>query len=358
MADKPTAPTLASLTQHILNETLYSIIHNIVLETHSAETALRRTCDPKTQLPLCPSCGLPRLLEPPLASSRPDKTTQYCSHAPWSRRAGHDIYGNPFPVAGSDKPPTKKEREARAKAEQKRKDSTVKDEDEDGGPNIAGGPVDKKAAKVGERLKGGTYVPWHTCPSCKRSLLITRFAQHLEKCLGIGGRGRAAARNGTGTNGTGSQGSGVGGSRGGTPVGAKEKREEDSEDEDAGMRKKVLKKGLIKIKDKEGKLSAPKDGKVSKMLKLSTAMSSAGGTDSDAKSAKEKRPRPLPDDDEEEEDATPLRKKMKLQRQLSLASVVSSVTAPGSAGGEDAEGESADGDGSFVDQDENEEDDD
>lgn len=194
--------------------------------------------------------------------------------------------------------------------------------------------MDKKAAKVGERLKGGTYVPWHTCPSCKRSLLITRFAQHLEKCLGIGGRGRAAARNG-------SQGSGVGGSRGGTPLG---KKEEESSEGETGMRKKVLKKGL-KMGGKEGKLSAPKDGKVSKLLKLSTEGHPLLG--------KEKRPRPMGEEDEDEEDATPVRKKVKLQRQLSTASLMSGQ---GSVVGEDAE--SADGDGSFVDGEEAEEDDD
>ncbi|KAF2150229.1 hypothetical protein K461DRAFT_281465 [Myriangium duriaei CBS 260.36] len=343
MADKPSAPSLASLTQHILNETLYSIIHNVVLETHTSETALRRTCDPKTNLPLCASCGLPRLLEPPLSISRPDKSTQYCSHVPWSRRAGHDIYGNPFPVAGSDKPPTKKEREARAKAEQKRKDSTANAGEDEEGPNIAGGPVDKKAAKVGERLKGGTYVPWHTCPSCKRSLLITRFAQHLEKCLGIGGRGRAAARNG------GSQTGSAGGSRGATPT-----KKEESDEEDVGMRKKVLKKGLKKQEDKkEGRLSAPKDGKVSKLLKLSTG----GGDNKDGEKTKEKRPRPSGDEDDEDEDATPLRKKAKLQRQLSTASLMSSATGPGSVAG-DQDAESADGDGSFVYGEEVEEDDD
>ncbi|PSK33502.1 hypothetical protein B9Z65_7389 [Elsinoe australis] len=299
-------PTLSSLTQHILNETLISVIHTLVLDIHTTETSLLRSADPKTGLPLCPSCALPRLLDPPLSISRPDKSTQYCSHVPWSRKAGHDIYGNPFPVAGSDKPPTKKEREARAAQAKKEKKGEgtpdKKDKDPEGGgdeegPNIAGGPVDKKAAKVGERLKGGTYVPWHTCPSCKRSLLITRFAQHLEKCLGIGGRGRAAARNG------GSQGSGAGpqGSRGGTPVGKERTREESSGSEMEGrgdVRKKVLKKGLGKMKKErgtEGKLKSVKKEK------------EEGG----------KRER-----EEDEEDVTPVKKKQKLQRQLSTASVV------------------------------------
>ncbi|PNS14761.1 hypothetical protein CAC42_1990 [Sphaceloma murrayae] len=302
-------PTLASVASYILNESLISVIHSLVLDIHTSETAILRSCDPKTLLPLCPSCSLPRLLEPPLSISRPDKSTQYCSHVPWSRKAGHDIYANPFPVAGSDKPPTKKEREARALQAKKEKaggkdggtpDKKAGDQDEDDGPNIAGGPVDKKAAKVGERLKDGRYVPWHTCPSCKRSLLITRFAQHLEKCLGIGGRGRAAARNGG--NGTGSQGSGAGqGSRGVTPVGKDRARDDSSGSEMEGkdVRKKVLKKGLGKLK----KAGEEKEGKLKSV-----------GKEKKEDGAKRER-------EEDDEDTTPLRKKQKLQRQLSTASV-------------------------------------
>ncbi|KAG8629545.1 hypothetical protein KVT40_003410 [Elsinoe batatas] len=316
--------TLSTLTTSILNDTLHNILHTLVLDIHTTETALLRSSDPKTLLPLCPSCSLPRLLDPPFALSRPDKSTQYCSHVPWSRKPGHDIYGNPFPVAGSDKPPTKKEREARAAQAKKDKALGTPDKkgdgnDDDDGPNIAGGPVDKKAAKVGERLKGGTYVPWHTCPSCKRSLLITRFAQHLEKCLGIGGRGRAAARNG----GTGSQGSGAGqGSRGGTPVG---KRDEDkdsgSEMEGKDVRKKVLKKAAGKM-GKEGKLKA-----VVPVVRT------------------EKRER----EEDEEEGLTPVKKKVKLQRQLSTASMGTVASRDdGSLVGDESV------DGSFVNNDEEE----
>ncbi|KAF4549915.1 Hypothetical protein D9617_19g102200 [Elsinoe fawcettii] len=313
-------PTLSTLTTSILNDTLLTILHSLVLDIHTSETALQRSSDPKTLLPLCPSCSLPRLLDPPFASSRPDKSTQYCSHVPWSRKPGHDIYGNPFPVAGSDKPPTKKEREARAAQAKKEKAAggaaDKKGDEDDDGPNIAGGPVDKKAAKVGERLKGGTYVPWHTCPSCKRSLLITRFAQHLEKCLGIGGRGRAAARNGV----NGSQGSGAGqGSRGGTPVG---KREDDSGSEMEGkdVRKKVLKKAAGKA-GKEGKLKAVQ---------------------------REKRER----EDDEEESTTPVKKKMKLQRQLSTASIGTVASVSGKDDASMAGEESVDG--SFVNNEEEE----
>lgn len=257
---------------------------------------------------------------------------------PWSTKAGHDIYGNPFPVAGSDKPPTKKEREARLKAEStptgkngRPKDNGTPGSEAHNGTapsspgseqvNTAGGPVDKKAAKVGERLKGGTYVPWHTCPSCKRSLLITRFAQHLEKCLGIGGRN--AARNAARINAGGSIGTGTpGGSRSGTPVPGGRKSgdpaADDDEDDDpkagGNVRKKLLKRGL-----KAGG-GAGKSG---------SGPTSAGGgakaaTGKLASVGKEKRERT---ENDEEEDATPLRKKLKMQRVGSTVSLGTVSTA-------------------------------
>ena len=80
----------------------------------------------------------------------------------------------------------------------------------------AGGEAQWKRLMAGG--KPASYVPWHTCPNCKRSLLITKFAQHLEKCLGIGGRAArnaAAVRLSAGVNG--SAAGSVQGSRVGTP---------------------------------------------------------------------------------------------------------------------------------------------
>ena len=120
-----------TMTERVVNDCLFTVIHNLVLETHKKEKELLQTLDPETNLPLCQKCGLPRLLDPPLAISRPTKSTQYCSAIPWSKKPGHDIYGNPFPVAGSDKPPTKKEREARAKAEREERKNGGKNKDKD-----------------------------------------------------------------------------------------------------------------------------------------------------------------------------------------------------------------------------------
>lgn len=311
---------------------MITVIHDLVLQTHRKEKLLLHHLDPKTNLPLCPSCNLPRLLDPPLAISQPAKNQQYCSHVPWSTRPGFDIYNNPFPVPGSDKPPTKKEREARLKAEtgtptSGKKNGNSKDgsgtpasQEQNGTappspsagdqPNTAG-PVDKKAAKVAERLTKGAYIPWHTCPSCKRSLLITRFAQHLEKCLGIGGRqaGRLARLNAAGTaNGT------PVGSRSSTPVPGRERSrngngdgggsEEDEIAKPGGVRKKVLKKGLkqgLSRREEKGAGSAGKRGEGKRLGK------------GDAKRERD-----------EDEDATPVRKKMRLQRMGSQASVQTS----------------------------------
>ena len=84
------------------------------------------------------------------------------------------------------------------------------------------GALGKPLFKLNTGGKPASYIPWHTCPNCKRSLLITRFAQHLEKCLGISGRqsSRNAMAKLTGQNG--GTGSGLGntplGSRMGTPA--------------------------------------------------------------------------------------------------------------------------------------------
>lgn len=320
---------------------MYTVIHKLVLETHRREKVLLQTLDPVTRLPMCPNCNLPRLLEPPLAISQSSKNTTYCAHVPWSTKAGHDIYGNPFPVAGSDKPPTKKEREARLKAEStptskngRNKDNGTPGSEAPNGTapsspgseqvNTAGGPVDKKAAKVGERLKGGTYVPWHTCPSCKRSLLITRFAQHLEKCLGIGGRGaaRAAARMNNAA--AGSTGGGTpAGSRAGTPVPGSRKGDsvagaDDDENDDpkAGVRKKLLKRGL-KQGAKQGTptLPGPSSSAGNNSKPNNGKLSSVNKSRDGASEGKRER------DDDDDQDATPLRKKQKMQRTGSTISM-------------------------------------
>jgi ribonuclease P/MRP protein subunit POP1 len=120
--------------------------------------------------------------------------------------------------------------------------------------------------------KPASYIPWHTCPSCKRSLLITRFAQHLEKCLGISGRqsSRNAMAKLTGQNG-GSGSTPLGGSRMGTPTpsenssnifrSSKSKLADVSDAENDTTEKKLKKKkgGYIKKADR-ARLGMDKEG--------------------------------------------------------------------------------------------------
>jgi ribonuclease P/MRP protein subunit POP1 len=166
---------------------------------------------------ICPHCKLPRLMHPIMGKGmqNPDLTKEYCMLYPWVQRSGHDVYGNPFPT---DMAKSKKERELikqQQKNQEKESVGTPGSQDTD----MAGG--DAKEIKLNTGGKPASYIPWHTCPNCKRSLLITRFAQHLEKCLGISGRqsSRNAMAKLSGQNGSGS---GVGntplGSRMGTPV--------------------------------------------------------------------------------------------------------------------------------------------
>jgi ribonuclease P/MRP protein subunit POP1 len=166
---------------------------------------------------ICPHCKLPRLMHPIMGKGmqNPDLSKEYCMLYPWVQRSGHDVYGNPFPT---DMAKSKKERELikqQQKNAEKESVGTPGSQDTD----MAGG--DAKEIKLNTGGKPASYIPWHTCPNCKRSLLITRFAQHLEKCLGISGRqsSRNAMAKLVGQNGTGS---GLGntplGSRTSTPI--------------------------------------------------------------------------------------------------------------------------------------------
>lgn len=165
---------------------------------------------------ICPHCKLPRLMHPIMGKGmqNPDLTKEYCMLYPWVQRSGHDVYGNPFPT---DMAKSKKEREL-IKQQQKNADKESVGTPGSQDTEMAGG--DAREIKLNTGGKPASYIPWHTCPNCKRSLLITRFAQHLEKCLGISGRqsSRNAMAKLVGQNGTGS---GLGntplGSRLGTP---------------------------------------------------------------------------------------------------------------------------------------------
>lgn len=360
-------PSLSTIAQTLFQDALQNIVHGIVVKQHREHKHLLTTLDPTSKLPICPTCQKPRLLDPPLApkvrgaASEPPRDTDYCDRRPWSRRPGFDIYDNPFPKAdATGRPPTKKEREAAKNS--KNNDGTPASEDpkENGtGPpspseNGEGGgnknekleKGEKKANKIDEKLKKGEYVPWHTCPSCKRSLLITRFAKHLEQCMGLSGR--AASRNAMAKMNS----STPAGSRGGTPNPSQEGKDNDDEDEEmplkgpGGVRKKLLKKGLTNKMKKEKNLTPGTAGKLKSVS--SKRPPGSGHRSSPVPSEKRDRDEMLLGDDGDDDDNVHVKKRQKLQRVGSTVSIASQSTAPFATAVDMERGDS--NDGSFVDE--------
>jgi ribonuclease P/MRP protein subunit POP1 len=204
-----------------------------------------------------------------------DVSRQYCTLHPFIRKPGHDIYGNPFPV---DAGKSKKEREALRKLERQEKDNTPGSADTgaDGDGQVDAAAVRKLMAGG----KGASYIPWHTCPNCKRSLLITKFAQHLEKCMGIGGRSarNAAAARLSGINGS-TNGS-TQGSRTGTPTPSQTngKRHAEDDDDDEPPKKKVKKEK--KEKKYKSERSSEKSEHTQKFTLKLKMKNNGGGNDS------------------------------------------------------------------------------
>jgi hypothetical protein len=368
----PAKPTLAQIAEEMFQGEISNILHEMLLERHRLHKIMVMNLDPTTKLSHCDTCNLPQFLDPPLAptvrgaTGDPPPDTVYCDRKPWSRKPGHDIYGNPFLKADlTGRPPTKKEREA---AKNSKKDNDGTPASNEGGeangtgppsPSAEDGPAaksekvekgEKKALKIDEKLKKGEYIPWQTCPNCKRSLLITRFAKHLEQCMGLSGR--AASRNAMAK----MNGNTPAGSRGGTPgPGGSQgdgKGDEDDEEEEkikgpGGVRKKVLKKGL-NSKLKKAEKDSKANGKVNKPSIAASSLSNS------ADSSKRDRDEMLLGDEGDDDENVHVKKRQKLQRVESTASFASQSTAPPASAIEMERGESNDGssfidDGSFAD---------
>ncbi|PYH79834.1 hypothetical protein BO82DRAFT_287923 [Aspergillus uvarum CBS 121591] len=222
--------TIAKLTCEILNDTFYNIIHDIVAKVHrdekvsrmrSAVVAARQKADEEatrrreesgkpttafkpgdldfeelkdirvetdgaifdegkvylkgnplqtTKDIICPDCRLPRLLYPVTgvgARAPPDPYREYCQKQPTISKPGHDVNGNPF-VTDKVKP-------------QKKKQVTTSNTPGSSPPTTPDGSF-KQAAP--ERIS----FPTVKCPNCPRYFVVTRVAQHLDRCLGISGR--------------------------------------------------------------------------------------------------------------------------------------------------------------------------
>ncbi|KAH7122300.1 ribonucleases P/MRP protein subunit POP1-domain-containing protein [Dendryphion nanum] len=379
-AEGLTLDALADLTAEILEDSLYNIVFRTAMSSHRAEKALRmqsaatqaesialsnlepaaqvKGLNSQTTVPsaetsaakydngqvylkgnplkttpeiVCPHCKLPRLMHPIMGKGMqaPDLTREYCKLYPFVQQQGHDVYGNPFPT---DMAKSKKERELikqQQKNAEKESVGTPNSQDTD----MAGGDAQNKEIKLNTGGKPASYVPWHTCPSCKRSLLITRFAQHLEKCLGISGRqsSRNAMAKLAGHNGNGS---GAGntplGSRMGTPVpgsqgdpvakikgkGISPVKKLGDDDDDGGEndtpeRKKKKKSNYVKKADRLGKEGGAA-GSLKVKLKTNSSKDNLKDLDRKQRDGSERSEKPEKREREDNEDGAPKAKKIKL----------------------------------------------
>ncbi|KAK2745528.1 hypothetical protein FQN57_003653 [Myotisia sp. PD_48] len=231
------SPTLAKLTRQIMDDTIYNIIHDLVAKVHREEKIARQqsavviarqlaekqaadqdenaqnaaadngaTAAPsadmikktkaiKVETPgaifkagkvylkgnalettkeiLCPNCHLPRLLYPAYGQGSrppPDLNKEYCRNQPPIRMAGRDLHGQLFAVE---------------KVTKKKKTQPSAGTPGSSPPSIpdTSGPNPLLLPKTGQ-----VYVPTTKCPNCPRYFLLTKTAQHLDRCLGISTR--------------------------------------------------------------------------------------------------------------------------------------------------------------------------
>ncbi|KAL5051023.1 hypothetical protein BDW71DRAFT_81770 [Aspergillus fruticulosus] len=119
---------------------------------------------------ICPDCRLPRLLYPVAgvgARPPPDPYREYCQRQPMISKPGHDVHGNPF---------------ATDKLNPKKKKQTNTSNTPASSPPTTPDSSFKQAAP--EKVS----FPTVKCPNCPRYFVVTRVAQHLDRCLGLSGR--------------------------------------------------------------------------------------------------------------------------------------------------------------------------
>ncbi|KAL2871552.1 SGF11 family protein [Aspergillus lucknowensis] len=238
--------TIAKLTCDILNSTFYNIIHDIVAKVHREEKVARmrsavvvarqkaeeeasrrredsgvkpsgpiKAGDPgsedlkdirietdgavfddgkvylkgnplqTTREIICPDCRLPRLLYPLTgvgARPPPDPYREYCQRQPMISKPGHDVHGNPF---ATDKPNPKKKKQTNTSN------------------TPASSPPTTPDSSFKQAAPEKVSFPTVKCPNCPRYFVVTRVAQHLDRCLGLSGRqvnrNKTPQENGSGT---------------------------------------------------------------------------------------------------------------------------------------------------------------
>ncbi|KAI5298312.1 hypothetical protein KEM55_003549 [Ascosphaera atra] len=239
--DRDDAPsvdsTVSKITQSILDDVFYNIIHDIVAKVHreekmarmrsavtiarqrgEAEESERRQNNGKpseglsspaqgvrvetegavyedgkvylrgnplatTKEVICPHCRLPRLLYPPYglgARPPPEPHREYCRKVPPIVADGLDAQGIPFVTD---------------KIQRKRKNPPPATNSAIPGAPTANSnmnPSDSQNTTERPHIEAPTF-PSVKCPNCPRYIVTTRIAQHLERCMGIGGTRRGTA---------------------------------------------------------------------------------------------------------------------------------------------------------------------
>lgn len=187
----PPPPLLLNLSPLLMHESLQSLsifsdilsnlTHDLVLQSHRQEK-LRNRAHPAdssssslTSLSetTCPRCNLPQHTAQTLQSVDAADKKKFCSKLPFQNTAYHDIYGNPFPTINNSSAKEKKAAAASAAAVAAA-DSPTPD------------PSDTAAPAPRGKNSGIVYFK---CTSCdQEKVASSRYAAHLEKCLGLSGR--------------------------------------------------------------------------------------------------------------------------------------------------------------------------
>lgn len=216
-----------------MDDILYNIIHDLVLQTHREEKIARATTaailveqkaaetdpnknddsllsEPETRQPhsvdtdaatynngevylkgnplktieeiRCPKCGLPRLLYPTdgIGARKPDPSVEYCKKRPFIEKEHFDVYGQTFVPEGPGR--GKKKKDMIDPLKQQITGTSNGSQDSPGAsPPPESGPIKP------------IPFPHSKCVNCNTFLPIKRMNNHMNKC--IGGNGRESSRN-------------------------------------------------------------------------------------------------------------------------------------------------------------------
>lgn len=182
---------------------------------------------------LCSRCHLPRLLHPTegRGAQKPDPGIIYCKKHPYIDKPGYDIYGQTWVAPGPGRGKKKKDMERKLD------------------PSLDG-TVTPMAD--GQRPPNVLSFPSATCSKCKRCILVTRLNNHMGACIGNSGRNASRVASQKITNGgsaagdatppSSQKGTPVNGSRAGSPRKRDADELDDDQDSDGGNPKKKSKK--------------------------------------------------------------------------------------------------------------------